>query len=119
MVAVMKRLTRLPVERLLTKLEDIPSDSRTTPFVPPLKNVPRDLSRLEFRMDDSCAYVTPLVVGLFGLPVPSTQFVFAIQRISNEPTPPSNMVLLTSVCSVTFRSEERRVGKECRSPRSP
>src|ERR1017187_1408339 len=103
MGAVMKRLTRLPVEKSLTKLEDIPSDSRTTPFVPPLKNVPSNLSRLEFRREDSSFHAIPSVVGLFGLPVPSSHVFVAIQRTSNGPTPPLNTVLLTSVCSVTFR----------------
>src|SRR5262245_53925751 len=52
-------------------------------------------------MSDKFCQVTPSLVGMFGLPVPSSQSSEESQSISNAPTPRLNIELSGAAISVT------------------
>ena len=84
---VRSRLAVLPAVASVRNEDARPSVHELLPLVPlPIENVPSDWSDPGVRyVDWSVEYVIPVVVGAFGVPVPSVHDLFCIQVTEKEP----------------------------------
>src|SRR5690242_19480492 len=80
--------------------------------VPLLVNWPSETSADGLSSDGMSCQATPFVVGVIGIPVPSTHESDAIQRTSKVLTPRLKMVLGGAPISFNF-SEARKTSQSC------
>ena len=87
LAAVRYKLTSAPA----TMFDTIPpanaSEKDTGPSAPLFLNCPSETFAAGLRIEGRSPYATPSVVGVFGVPVPSTHLFEVIHWISNAPTP--------------------------------